>query len=47
VYRCDLFCTRDFRTILKHRGDLSGLPVQIVTPAEWWKRVEPYAALWG
>jgi len=47
VYRCDLFCTRDWTTILKHRDDLAGLPIEIVTPSEWWARVQPYAGLWA
>ena len=46
VYRCELFCTRDWTTILKHRPDLRGLPFDIVTPAEWWTEIRPYAALW-
>ena len=46
VYRCELFCTRDWRTILKHRDDLKGLPLGIVTPAEWWMKIQPYAQLW-
>jgi len=45
VYRCELFCTRDWTTILKHRPALTDLPVEIVTPAEWWQRVRPYAGL--
>ena len=46
VYRCELFCTRDWTTVLKHRDDLKGLPLSIVTPAEWWSRIQPYAQLW-
>jgi hypothetical protein len=46
VYRCDLFCTRDLSTILKHRSELAGLPVKIVTPSEWWDRIRPHAHLW-
>ena len=46
VYRCELFCTRDWTTILKHRADLRGLPLDIVTPAEWWTKIRPYAGLW-
>lgn len=46
VYRCDLFCTRDWRTILKHRDALSHLPIKIVTPTEWWREVAPFAGLW-
>ena len=47
VYRCDLFCTRDWTTVLKHRDNLSGLPIRIVTPSEWWVSVKPYAGLWA
>ena len=47
VYRCDLFCTRDWSTILKHRSELVGLPIEIVTPSEWWTRIRPHAHLWG
>ncbi len=46
VYHCDLFCTRDWSSILKHRLELTGLPIQIVTPSEWWSRIRPYAELW-
>lgn len=46
VYRCDCFCTRDWRTIIKHRDELAGLQLKIVTPAEWWSMIEPYAQLW-
>lgn len=44
-YRCDLFCTRDWTTILRHRHELSDLPLGIVSPSEWWSRIRPYAAL--
>jgi len=47
VYRCDLFCTRDWTTVLKHRAELIGLPIEIVTPSEWWEKVRPYAGLWS
>lgn len=47
VYRCDCFCTRDWKTILKHRHLLKGLPIKILTPIEWWKLIEPYAGLWA
>lgn len=47
VYRCDLFCTRDKSTILRHRTELTGLPVKIVSPAEWWARIKPHAHLWA
>jgi len=46
VYRCDAFCTRDWRTILKHRAALSNLPLKILTPSEWWEEIKPWAATW-
>jgi len=46
VYRCDVFCTQDRATILKHRDSLKGLPLSVVTPAEWWAQIRPYASLW-
>jgi len=46
VYRCGLFCTRDRRTIIKQRDDLAHISVPIVTPAEWWEKIAPYASLW-
>lgn len=46
VYRCELFCTRDWSTILKHRSKLKELPIEIVTPAEWWAKIRPHSALW-
>jgi hypothetical protein len=47
VYRCDCFCTRDWRTILKHRKTLEQLPIKFVTPSEWWGLIEPFAGLWS
>jgi hypothetical protein len=47
VYRCDCFCTRDWRSIVRHRDLLSGLSMKIVTPTEWWKLIKPYASLWA
>jgi hypothetical protein len=47
LLRCDLFCTRDWTTILKQRGQLVGLGIEIVTPTEWWRKIEPYAGLWA
>ncbi len=46
VYRCDAFCTRDWHTVLKHREALSGLPLRILTPSEWWKEIKPWGAIW-
>lgn len=46
VYRCDCFCTFDKRTVLKHRDKLGKLPIQILTPSEWWAQIHPWASLW-
>jgi hypothetical protein len=46
AFGCDCFCTRDWRTMLRRRRSLSRLPIDILTPNEWWERVRPYAALW-
>ena len=46
AYDCDLFCTRDWSTILKHRDKLPLLSVEITTPTEWWSRIGPWAGLW-
>lgn len=44
---CDAFCTRDLRTIVNKRHKLPPLPISIMTPVEWWKRVKPWAGLWA
>ena len=46
AYGCDAFCTRDRRTILKHRDKLRGIPLRFISPAEWWTMLRHYAALW-
>jgi hypothetical protein len=46
VYRCDAFCTRDWRTILTHRDRLAEVPLKIITPSEWWAEIRPWAAVW-
>ena len=46
IYRCECFCTRDWRTILKYRGQLKSLPIKIIRPSEWWNLIKPYAGLW-
>ena len=46
AYRCDAFCTRDWSTILKHRGELLDIQIKIFTPAEWWSSIRQWAALW-
>lgn len=40
-YKCDIFCTRDWKTILKHRLRLKNkIPLEIITPIEWCLRYE-------
>jgi hypothetical protein len=47
AYKCDTFCTRDYRSILRYREDARTLlPIRFITPAEWWNELRPYAALW-
>ena len=46
VYRCDCFCTRDWKTILRYRAKLASLPIKIITPTEWWNLIRPYAGFW-
>ena len=46
VYGCDAFCTRDWSTILSLRDELQDLPIKILTPAEWWDEVRPWAGIW-
>ena len=46
VYQCDLFCTRDWKSILAKRQQLSSIPIEIVSPHEWWLKIRPYACLW-
>jgi hypothetical protein len=45
--RCDTFCTRDWSTILRFRASFPASGLRIMTPAEWWKTVEPWASLWA
>jgi hypothetical protein len=42
---CDAFCTRDWKTILRYRRSLRGIPVSLISPHEWWQTIIPYAAL--
>jgi hypothetical protein len=44
--RCDVFCTRDRRTIIKWRHRVYGLPIRLLTPREWWRHIKPWAGLW-
>jgi hypothetical protein len=43
---CDVFCTRDRRTIHEKRDTLQALPIRILTPSEWWQQIRPWARLW-
>lgn len=45
-FGCDVFCTCDKRTIVRKRERLRQLPLRILTPAEWWAHVKPWAGLW-
>ncbi len=42
---CDVFCTRDRRTIVRKRNYLRLLPIRVLTPLEWWRHVRPWAGL--
>jgi hypothetical protein len=44
---CDVFCTCDRRTVVRKRQHLRQLPIRIITPAEWWAHIKPWAGLWG
>ena len=43
---CDVFCTRDHKTIIRRRHLLPDLPLRILTPVEWWRAIKPWAGLW-
>lgn len=43
---CDVFCTRDRRTIIRKRDFLRQLTIRTLTPPlEWWRHVRPWAGL--
>lgn len=44
---CDAFCTRDWKTILRHRSSLHDVPLSIISPHEWWDAILPYAPLFA
>lgn len=44
-YKCDIFLTRDGRTILRHRHKAVGLPLEIMSPAELGERLRPWLRL--
>ncbi len=43
--RCDSFCTRDWKTLLKFREELKLIPLRIMAPHEWWENIRPYAQI--
>lgn len=45
-FGCDAFCTRDRATIVSKCGQLRQISLRIMTPAEWWAHIKPWAALW-
>lgn len=45
-FGCDAFCTRDRATIVSKRSHLKQIPLRIMTPAEWWAHIKPWAGLW-
>lgn len=47
AYRCDCFCTRDYRTILKKRHELVSLRIRILSPTDLWAAIKPFATLWS
>lgn len=46
AYGCDVFCTRDRRSVIRHREKAPDLGLRFLTPAEWWTKLRPWAALW-
>jgi hypothetical protein len=45
-FGCDAFCTCDRTTIVRKRDQLRQVRLRILTPAEWWAHVKPWASLW-
>lgn len=45
AFNCDVFCTRDQRTILNRLKHAPVLPLEILSPADLWDRVAPWANL--
>jgi|HubBroStandDraft_6_1064221.scaffolds.fasta_scaffold456038_2 hypothetical protein len=43
---CDSFCTCDRSTIVNKRSQLRQVTLKILTPAEWWAQLKPWAGLW-
>lgn len=46
-FGCDIFCTRDWSTVLRHRDSVTVVPFKILTPSEWLAAVKPYVGLWA
>jgi hypothetical protein len=45
-FGCDAFVTCDRATIINKRSRLRALNLRLLTPAEWWAHIRPWAALW-
>lgn len=46
-FGCDVFCTCDRATIVRKRSQLRQVPIRVLTPAEWWGHIKPWAGLWS
>ena len=46
-FGCDVFCTCDRATIVRKRSQLRQVPLRVLTPAEWWAQIKPWAGLWS
>lgn len=46
AFGCDVFCTRDLKSIHNKRDLLRQIPLRILTPGEWWQHIRPWAGLW-
>lgn len=45
AYKCDAFCTRDHKTILRNVDRSPLLPFEIISPAAWGERIKRVAVL--
>lgn len=45
AYKCDVFCTRDVRTILRRRDRAGDIPIRLISPAELGERLRPWVHL--
>jgi hypothetical protein len=47
AFGSDTFCTCDRTTIVNRRHHLRQIPLRVMTPAEWWAHIRPWAGLWA